>query len=127
LLLGVYKYYSKPVNPQWREAAHYIEINARSGDLLLFSSYNGMPFNCYFKRADLIRPQSLDKDRKDFKNLNELWPMIMERQDRVWVVSSESEGYNERIKNQFAEFYNISGHKEYFGIHIYLCVKKQSL
>jgi len=122
------EYYSE-VNKeeQWRDVANYIDINAESGDLLLFNAgaCQEYVFDYYSKRTDLNKKPFTEKTRDiDEENIKELGPSV-EGYNRVWVILSHSHDYKGLIKKTLNESYNLSYHEKYVGIDLSLFVKDE--
>ena len=121
------EYYTEVDKEQWREVANYIDINAESGDLLLFNAgcCQETVFDYYSKRADLNKKPFTEKTRDiDEKNIKELRPTV-EGYSRVWVILSHSRDYKGLIKKTLNESYSLSYQKKYVGIDLSLFVKDE--
>lgn len=132
LSLGnVSDYYSEVNKGQWREVTNYIDINAESGDLILF--YKGYcqknVFDYYSKRTDLNKkPFTVGRDINE-ENIKELGPTV-DGYNKVWLILCHSRDYNKGlIKKTLNESYNLSYHKEYgkkyLDIDLSLFVKEE--
>ena len=125
LSLGcVGEYYSEVNKEQWREVANYIDINAESGDLILFhQGWCQIVFDYYSKRTDLNKKPFTVRDINE-ENIKELGPTV-NGYNKVWVIHSHSSDYKGLIKKTLNESYNVAYHKKYVGIDLSQFVKEE--
>ena len=124
----------RPDYQPFREAANYIDINAESGDLLLF--HQGLKpilyvFDYYSNRADLVKRSFPDLELPELENtkyvhegnIRELDP-ILKGYNRVWFVHSSSCDYYGLINKTLSGSYNLLYYKRYSqGLEISLFEK----
>lgn len=125
--LYVWEYYTKINKEQWKDVANYIDTNAKNEDLLLFNSVSckDLVFDYYSKRTDLIKKGFPAKTRYvNEENIKELGPTV-EGYNRAWLILSHSRDKKGLITKTFIESYNLSYHKQYKGIEVYLFEKKE--
>lgn len=125
--LYVWEYYTKINKEQWKDVANHIDTNAKNEDLLLFNSVacKYLVFDYYSKRADLIKKGFPKKTRYvDEENIKELGPTV-EGYNRAWLILSHSRDKKGLITKTLIESYNLSYHKKYKGIEVYLFEKKE--
>lgn len=128
-LVSIWGYISVVDNEQWREVVDYIETNAEQGDLALINAwYCYVPFDYYFTRTDLVTTDPFPKwdyevNEDNIKNLEH----VVTDYERVWLLLSHDGDPLGLIKKTLAEnlSYEISLHKQYYGIELYLFEKLQ--
>jgi uncharacterized membrane protein len=130
---AIWWYHTTIHKEQWRDAVGYIDTNARTDDLLLFNSFicKSLLFDHYSKRPDLIKQNSLikekfperNRDRVDDAYVADLRAIVKDH-DRVWVILSHSGENKELINKTLLRSYNLSCHKEYAGITVDFFEKK---
>lgn len=124
LSVNIYIYYRETNKERWREAAEFVDKNAREGDLLLFSPDVSMaPFSYYskkgasMKKCTFLHVYENAEEKRVKKMILRLLPFR-----RIWVIFSHVNDPRGLIKSAFGEFYNISYHKEYVSTR-YLNIK----
>ena len=124
-LLCLRGYYTTINKEQWRDVASYIDTNSDNGDMLLFSAgIQDIIYNYYSKKTNLIQKSFPGKNQSvDEKNIEALTSSV-EGYKRVWVILSHSKDEKGLITQKINESYNLTYHKEYVGIKIYLYEKK---
>jgi hypothetical protein len=120
-LMSVRGYYAEINKEQWREAAAYIDTNAHNEDMVLFNATNCMqPFNYYSRNGLIVKKGFPENGRKvDEENINKLLETV-EHHDRIWIVLSHSGDKNELITKTLVKSYNLSLHRKYKDIKLYL-------
>ena len=122
-LFNVYSIYVRVDKEQWRDAVYYIEKNAETGDLLLFSSGSMQEniFDYYSKRIDLVKRGFHSTVNEE--NIKDLEPTV-QGYNRVWVIMSHNRDSKGLIKQTMNQSYNLLDYKVFTGIEIYLFVKE---
>lgn len=120
-LMAVWGYYGEVQKEQWREAASYMDSNAKPEDLILFNAgYSQRPFNYYSKRPDLIKqsfPSGIIKsDRKAMEELSSL----TKGYGRIWLILSHSHDYRGLSVEALGRIYRLAHQRDFKGIRIYL-------
>ncbi len=112
-LATVLECYAQVNKYRWREAVNYLEGNARSGDLVLFSpQFNRIPFDYYSRRTDLTEQPFPGRGKKvDEESIKQL-ASIVEGHDRVWVILAH-DVRQELSKKKLRESYRLSDYKSY--------------
>jgi uncharacterized membrane protein len=132
-LFNAWEYYTEAKKEQWRDVAKYIDVNAETGDLLLFNAgfMQVDVFDYYTQRSDLTKKPFPEKTGNIFyyqttngDDIKELWPTV-EGHDRVWVILSHSRDRNELITKTLGEAYNLLYNQKYVGIKVYLFEKSR--
>ncbi len=120
-LVNVWNYYNKVNKEQWREVANYVESNAKPGDIVLFNAgFTQVPFDYYSEeRTGLIKKSFPEGFEVNEENIKELDPVV-EDHNRVWLIFSHRNDRAELINEALGESYNLSDHKKYVGINVYL-------
>jgi hypothetical protein len=119
-------YYAETIKGQeWREAVHYIDINAKKEDILLFYPDFCLRygFDYYSKRTDLNKKEfpAIDKVHIDMEKIGS----TIEGYNRIWIILYLNEDCIEPIKRTLnSKFYSVSYYKRYNGaIQVYLFEK----
>jgi hypothetical protein len=120
-LVAVWGYYGEVQKEQWREAASYMDSNAKPEDLILFNAgYSQRPFNYYSKRSDLIKesfpPGIIKSDRKATEELSSL----TKGYGRIWLILSHSHDYRGLSAEALGKIYRLAHQRDFKGIRIYL-------
>lgn len=133
-LLNLATYYARPNKNEWREVTHYIDQNAKAGDVILFHAgyFQKNVFDYYSKRKDLVKiavpavtikvPITMEDKvigvtNNDIKDMQR----SIKGRDRVWIVLCHSQDRKNLIIKTLKKLsYNERLHKRYLGIEIYL-------
>jgi mannosyltransferase len=120
-LIHIRAYYSNINKEQWREAAEYIDTNARKGDVVLFNAPNCIePFNYYSRSGSIMKEGFPEKGRKvDEENITKLSETVRHH-DRIWVVLSHSGDNKGLIVQTLIMSYDLSQQRKYKDIELYL-------
>jgi len=124
-------YYTEINKERWKEATEYVELEAQTGDLLIFNAPFGLDkaFNFYAKRNDFKKiPCPLEGLEVNQKLVDEIKPFLKNK-DNVWLISSHSTDEENLItKNIETDFdliqtkeyvsYSYNSHLPYTGIEI---------
>ncbi len=127
--LSIWRYNTNYQKEPWREVTHYIESNAEDGDILLFNSgIQGLTFNYYSNRADLVKKRF--PEQKQFvineESIKDLLPTI-KGYKRVWLVISHSIDDQGLIAKKLADTCNLSYFRKYHNdLKVYLFESKLS-
>jgi mannosyltransferase len=124
---GTTSYYSSVTKAQWREATHYLEIEARPSDLLLFNDGGelGSTFAYYAGRSDLraepfdfagatITEQSASYPTRRIEELD----AVVRGHDRVWLVISRPNDSGQ-LARRLTELYGSPTHTSFVRIDIF--------
>jgi hypothetical protein len=135
-LVSLPAYYSRAKKNQWREAAHYIDANARSDDLLVVNPGEclGLVFNYYSKRADLEK-KGFPEMMPDFPNtwssgvnegnVAELKSMAGNYR-RLWLILTPSGDRGKALVSEMlSESFGPPSYKKYYGVDVYLYAKEK--
>lgn len=129
-----YRVHSK--KQEWREAAAYVDSNAYSKDIVIFSA--GFPqryvFDYYSTRNDIDKKpfpkesiSSIPESARDItkKNLKKLIKLV-EGYIRVWLIMSQHHDHKGSIRDTLEKHYDLIAKKKYYGgIDIYLFQNNQ--
>jgi uncharacterized membrane protein len=111
-LSNIWGYYHKVYKDPWREVAHYLDLNAKPGDLVWFNSFVCQYlYDHYSKRTDLIETSAQNLENVDEGDAGQS-ETILKRHKRVWVIQSHSGRYSQR-KYLLHKSYNLSYYEEY--------------
>jgi mannosyltransferase len=124
--ISLREYYVNINKEQWRDVAHFTDMNAKDEDLLLFNSgaCQKLVFDYYSKRTDLTKKPFPRKGRLiNEENIKELDPAV-EGYKRVWVILSHSHDKKGLITSTLDESYDQLYHMSYIGINVFLFGKK---
>jgi hypothetical protein len=123
-LFTLIPYYSQTHKEQWRDAASYIEQQAKPGDLLLFNS--GYCQSCvywyYAKRMDLpIKGFPVQGDPRVVTeaDVRRQFPSLIGDHNHIWLILSHSFDREGIILRYLTEQYDIRDRKIFNGIEIY--------
>ncbi len=129
ILMG--EYYNGPDNVDWRSATAYLDKQATSSDLLIFSAgytlKNG--FNYYSHRDDLNKipfPKLSERISLpvDEKNILELDDPLNKNYKNIYVIYHEHRDYNDMILKKIEDYgYVYDSDKEFNGMQIFEFVK----
>lgn len=87
---GLHSYYVHDVKEQWREAAEFVEINSREGDVILdYEAWGHSPFEYYYK-GDL--PIFKIPHRASVQEVATLTDQVIGGKDRLWLIVWEGYG-----------------------------------
>lgn len=82
--LGLHCYYVYDVKEQWREAAKFVEINSRKGDIIFnYQDWEHTPFDYYYK-GDL--PEFRIPWAADVQEVATLVDEVIGQKDRLWFI-----------------------------------------
>ena len=135
-LVSLPAYYSRAKKNQWREAAHYIDANARSEDLLVVNPGEclGLVFNYYSKRADLEK-KGFPEMMPDFPNtwssgVNEgnvaELKSVAGNYRRLWLILTPSGDRGKALVSEMlSESFGPPSYKKYYGVDVYLYAKEK--
>jgi hypothetical protein len=131
-LFTLIPFYFHPYKEQWRDAAAYIEQQARPGDLLLFNSgyCQGCVYWYYAKRQDLAMagfPVKGDPRIITDQNVRQELPSLIDKHERIWLIRAHSFDQDGIILKYLTERYVIRDQKKLIGIELYQLENKTSL
>lgn len=133
-LLSIQMYNSTIHKENWRDLGNYVNINAKSSDLLIFNDgfIKNNVFDYYSKRSDLKNEMSFPAYLSNIsyvindEDINELKSTLKDY-DRVWLIKrSSGSDRNELIKKELCETYYLSYYKNYNGIYMYIFDKNET-
>ncbi len=117
-LASVKVFFGKTYKEQWREAASYIDVNARPGDLILLTQ--GRPvFDYYFNRTDVSIKKLRVKRGRDAKEAR-VKALSSGKFRRVWVIMRRGVAHDKIISKFVNEQYEVSYDKKYVGLDVCL-------
>jgi len=125
-LVSARQYYVTVQKEEWREAAAYLDSNARSGDLaLIHARFTEKAFNYYSRRADLIKKGFPSKTNLvDEKTIGEL-ASTTKGYPRVWLILSHSRDRHGLIAKTLSKTYGLSDYEKFKGIELHLFKEKR--
>jgi mannosyltransferase len=120
-------YFGSAKKDMWREAVASISPLTRPNDLVLFNQQSGqVPFEYYYKRADLIKKPFPDYHAEvNAANLDEQLKATVEGHDRVWLVISHPNALTLLIPLQLGQWYDTASHINHPGVEMYLFERKK--
>jgi hypothetical protein len=137
-LVYIREYYINIDKEQWRDAASYIDANAKNSDLLLFNASGQIVFDYYSKRADLVKDHYSESNIKGLETAVEdykrVWvirrvPSIHRQvQQHPWLskwVLQYSKDEISLITKKLIETYNSPYQRKYVGIKMALFERKE--
>ena len=133
--IDIFGYYSNINKERWRDLVYYIDTNAKTGDVIIFTnSYSILTFNYYSKRHDYVKKSFIDmKNKSEYDIVTELNSMI-KGHNRIWVVDRNTTSYYQLIikklednfilllKNNYSSI-TYTSHKKYTPIRSLLFVR----
>jgi uncharacterized membrane protein len=131
-LVSLSNYYLNFHKPQWRQAASFIDANARPADTIIFNdktSKKAIFDYYYFKRKDVIEemfPGELTTAPYVIcakENTEKLWNSVNGR-DRIWILLSHVRDDDGVVGNIFRRSHRLTSHKRYHAIDVYLFEKR---
>lgn len=105
--LGLIKYYTLPRNAKWKEAAAYIDTNAKPGEMLLFLNERSVHvFDYYSARSDLN------------KKLYSEDSVYFDTYASFWIISGKPRRFNKAALDLLNRNYKLISLKEYSGADV---------
>jgi len=128
MIPGLYYYYATPVNEQWRDAAIYLDNNARRGDVVVFAPNMGIgiqqkTFAWYDQNS--LQSCGLGTEIVGRDAISNALQQCVSTYDRFWLVipnyQSESvDRYRSFFFDQELTRMDVIEKRQFFGISIYL-------
>ncbi len=106
--------------------AKYVDTNAGERDMVLVTpSYYLQPLN-YYDRNDLPLKKGFPEDGRKVIDKNDIAMLrkAVAHYNRVWLILSECGDKEKKIEGALTQSYNLSYHKEFKHINLYLFEKR---
>ena len=114
--LSLQSYYVTDVKEQWREAAEFVEINSREGDVIFnYQDWGHSPFNYYYK-GDL--PEIRIPWGANVQKVATLIDDVVGDKDRLWFIKWR--GYNSQMWNYLTDKYDVVSEMDFNGASVLL-------
>jgi len=118
-LINLYLYYQSVKKERWREAAEFVQANAKKNDLVLFvAGYCRDGVYAYYAQKDDIVLQSFPKRGSDVteENIDELAPWL-DNHDRIWLILSHHYDHDPKrlVKQTLLESFHLKKQKVLLG------------
>jgi len=117
---GLVNYYAEVNKEQWRDVAHYVELNAKENDVAVFcANYVQRPFDYYYNGE--IAKFGIARNVEDKQEMATLVNQTITGRERLWLILSHSGSkLPTPVENYMMDRYEKVIEQEFVGVRLLL-------